>query len=666
MINSIAALMRSMSYPARFGLIGAVSALALVYLGYSLYRTNQDNVDFSAKERLGVAYLESTLPLLEALVQRRNLAASPDAAAQLTDSASRIETGLAKIAASEQQMGSDLATTSAYGEMKSAWLAARGGDAKPPAERVVLHSAAIDRTLNLMVTACDNSNLTLDPDIDSYYLMDSVCVKLPTLAARLGEQTALLLRSLHDKAVDDASRTRLVELRPLVFDAHAGMRGNLDKSIGYNKAIAAQLQDQPEKLKAAMLAVSEHVDTVLGNQLDADTTAVQQRGNSSAGQALALTLAGSKSLDGLLVARLDRIATQRNIYVGASVLALLAIALLFVSLYRSITSQLGGEPFQVEGIVKRIAEGRLDTAIPLQAGDQSSLLAGIAQMRDQLRDLVVEMLRLAEQSTQAAQQLAQSVEQVAHASSTQSDAVAAAAAAIEQLSTSIVHGASNADTACQQGLSSNEAATGGRTVIRQSIGNMNTIAQDVGLAARTIESLGQQSAAITQVVSVIRDVADQTNLLALNAAIEAARAGEAGRGFAVVADEVRKLAGRSATASSEIANFAGVIRHAAEEAVSRMQVTVQTVEAGRHDADAANGAIERIHDTTAEMVLAIKAIAEDLLEQRSASQQLAQHIESIANMSESNANSAGEGAAAAKQLHRLSSQLAETARHFTV
>ncbi|WP_179958202.1 methyl-accepting chemotaxis protein [Chitinimonas arctica] len=666
MINWIATLMRRLSYPVRFGLIGAVATLALIYLGYGLYRTNQDNVDFSAKERLGVLYLDSAVHVLAALLEARNVAAEPDGPARMGAVSGKVDAALAKAATIEQTVGAELGTAKGFATLKTVWEAARASDKAPVTERIVRHNGAIEQSLGLLITACDNSNLTLDPDIDSYYLMDAVCVKLPSLAARLGEQTALQLQALGDKALDDVIRTRLVELRPLVFDAHAGLRGDLDKSFAYNKELAGKLKDKLDPMVPAMKAVADGVDKLLGNQLDAEPAAAARQGMTALSQAIALTMASRVELDGLLSARLQRIALQRNTYVAASAGAILAVLLLFVALYRSITRQLGGEPFYVEGIVKRIADGRLDTQIDVQAGDDSSLLATIVLMRDKLRAMVTDMLRLSDLSAKAARQLADNVGQVAHASTAQSDAVAAAAAAIEQLSTSIMHGANTADDARRQGDNSSNAASDGGKVIRQSIGNMGDIAKDVEMAARTIETLGQQSSAISTVVNVIRDVADQTNLLALNAAIEAARAGEAGRGFAVVADEVRKLAGRSANASSEIANFAGTIRTAADEAVVRMQATVRAVESGRTDADAASDAIGHIHTATDGMVQAIQAIAEDLGEQRSASQQLAQHIEAIAAMSESNANSASQGAAAARELHTLSSQLAETAQRFTV
>ncbi|PHV11195.1 methyl-accepting chemotaxis protein [Chitinimonas sp. BJB300] len=662
MINWIATLMRRHSYPARFGLIGAISIITLLYLGYSLYRTNQDNVDFSAKERIGVEYLKGGLPLLEMLATRRNSAASTSN----IDSAGKVDTALAQVAAVEQKLGAELGTNKAFAAVKQAWQDARNSDGKPPAERVALHSAAINQVLNLLVTACDNSNLTLDPDIDSYYLMDSACVKLPTLAGRVGEQSALMLQAVGAKAMDDALKTRLVELRPLVSDTYSGLDGNLGKSFAYNTQLPKHLSGKQNQFNAALQAISVSVDKIIGNDLESQAAALPAKADNATSQISAINLASSEELDSLLQDRVERITLQRNIYVGASVGAIAAILLLFIALYRSITGQLGDEPSQVEAIVKRIAEGKLDTEIKLRPGDQDSLLAAIRQMRDQLRDMVLEMLRLSEQSTTAAQQLAQNVAQIAQASTTQSEAVAGAVSAVEQLSASIVNGAHSSSEAKEKCTLSNKTASDGSTIIRQSIGNMNSIAQEVGLTARTIEALGEQSAAITNVVGVIRDVAEQTNLLALNAAIEAARAGEAGRGFAVVADEVRNLAARSATASNEIANFASAIRTAAGDAVSRMQATVQIVESGRHNTDAASDSIERIQQGSAGVAQTIESIADTLVEQRTASQLLTQHLESISGMSEANAHSAKQGATSAQQLHTLANQLAETARRFSV
>ncbi|MGQ5524785.1 methyl-accepting chemotaxis protein [Chitinimonas sp. PSY-7] len=662
MINCIATLMRRHSYPTRFGLIGAVSILTLLYLGYSLYRTNQDNVDFSAKERVGVEYLKAGLPLIDALIVRRNGAAAGSGAADT----GKVDSALSQVAAAEQKLGAELGTGKAFSAMKQSWEETRSSDSKPAADRIKAHTATIDQAINLLITACDNSNLTLDPDIDSYYLMDSACVKLPALAARVGEQTALMLRATGEKALDDASLTRLVELRPLVADTLGGLRGNLDKSFAYNTELPKSLNSPQGLVQTTTQAVGDSVDKVIAKDLESQAGTVSGKADTAASKISAMNLASSDELDKLLQARVARIAMQRNIYVGLSAGAIIAILLLFIALYRSITGQLGGEPSLVESIVKRIAEGKLDTAVELRTGDQDSLLAAIRQMRDQLRDMVQEMLRLSEESTAAAERLAQNVSKIAQASATQSEAVAGAASAVEELSASIMNGANSSNNAKDQCVQSNKTANDGSDVIRQSIGNMNSIATEVGMTARTIEALGEQSAAISNVVGVIRDVAEQTNLLALNAAIEAARAGEAGRGFAVVADEVRNLAARSATASNEIASFASAIRSAADDAVNRMQATVRIVESGRQNTDAASETIERIQQGSAGVAKIIEAIADTLTEQRTASQLLTQHLESISGMSEANANSASQGASSAQQLHVLASRLAETARRFSV
>jgi methyl-accepting chemotaxis protein len=185
------------------------------------------------------------------------------------------------------------------------------------------------------------------------------------------------------------------------------------------------------------------------------------------------------------------------------------------------------------------------------------------------------------------------------------------------------------------------------------VADIQAIADTVNAAADLIRGLEQHSQEISNVVSVIKEVADQTNLLALNAAIEAARAGEQGRGFAVVADEVRKLAERTSSSTQEIANTIVTMRNSAGDAVASIETVVEKVNQGVITAQEANNAIRQIGESSRAAVAMVEEITSAIREQGSATNNIAIQVEKIAQMSEESSAAAGHSADAAKDLDRL-------------
>ena len=233
----------------------------------------------------------------------------------------------------------------------------------------------------------------------------------------------------------------------------------------------------------------------------------------------------------------------------------------------------------------------------------------------------------------------------------------AMAATVEEMTVSINHVADRAQEANRLSSDSGKLASDGEKIIGQTARDIQDIAHTVNDAAALIHGLEQHSQQIANVVQVIKDVADQTNLLALNAAIEAARAGEQGRGFAVVADEVRKLAERTASSTQEIAQTIDAMRGSASNAVSGMEGVVSKVTLGVERAQEANAAIQQIGEGSRNAVGMVEEIAEAIREQGAATNNIASHVERIAQMSEESSAAAANSADAAQELDRLATEM---------
>lgn len=356
----------------------------------------------------------------------------------------------------------------------------------------------------------------------------------------------------------------------------------------------------------------------------------------------------------------------RNLLMAFMGIALLAAAALATWIIRSVTGPLGGEPDEAKAVVEKIAQGDLTADIKVKAGDSSSLIAATRNMQISLRKMVADLKQNAEGVASAAQQLSSSSSQVATATAHQSEAASSMAAAVEEMTVSINHVSDSAREAHSVTAETGDLSQEGNRVIEDTVAEMQHISKTVGEAADTIQAVGESSQKISSIVQVIKDVADQTNLLALNAAIEAARAGEQGRGFAVVADEVRKLAERTAQATTEISGMIDAVQSSAHAAVGTMQQAVTRVEQGVGMAQKASDSMLGISGGAQRVVSSVNEISNALKEQSVASNEIASNVEKIAQMSEENSAATREAADTAHQLEELAVATRQAVSQFRV
>jgi methyl-accepting chemotaxis protein len=357
-------------------------------------------------------------------------------------------------------------------------------------------------------------------------------------------------------------------------------------------------------------------------------------------------------------------ARARNLTIGGAVLALLLGGGLGWWIMRSITRPLN----RLQDTLIRVEQSsdltlRADTAGQDEVGRTA---AAFDRMMAKIAALVGDTRQSAEAIAAAAQTMSAAGAQVKQSSGAQSEAASAVAAAVEQTSVSISETAGNAQTA-------NETATRARGDIEKTLASVRETATDVDKLAGMINEasgdiarLSENSRQIDGIVQTIKDIADQTNLLALNAAIEAARAGEQGRGFAVVADEVRKLAENTAKATGEISNLIGGIQAEVDGAVTRMQQANDKAGATRERVTASTAALDAASADTGRVTESVRNIADAVREQDVAVQQVARRMEQIAQMTEENTAAAASAADTARQLDALAGRLREAVGRFRV
>ena len=342
------------------------------------------------------------------------------------------------------------------------------------------------------------------------------------------------------------------------------------------------------------------------------------------------------------------------------VLAVVGAVALLVS--RSIVRQLGGEPATAIDLMSRAAAG--DLTVDVHSSAKGSILDSAGEMVRAIRAMVSEIGQSSVRLTQGAEQISTASREVATASQHQSDATSSMAAAIEQMTVSVNHISDNAKDTQQNSLSSVTLSEEGFGRVEAATHEIREIATTVSDASSRIRKLEERANQISSIAGVIKDIAGQTNLLALNAAIEAARAGEQGRGFAVVADEVRKLAERTSAATIEIEQMIGGIQSDTVEVVGVMDAALPQVAAGVEAAESAADSLRQIKDGAQSTLASIREVADSTHEQSVASNSIAQKVEEIATMVDQTTAAMQSTAQTAADLEAIASELTKLVSRF--
>lgn len=322
------------------------------------------------------------------------------------------------------------------------------------------------------------------------------------------------------------------------------------------------------------------------------------------------------------------------------------------------------ESAQVANLAEQIGQGNLTTQLDSHALSGLPLLAQVGNMQAQLVSTIGSVNHQAGLMTATVQTLSEDTRRVDMVMTQQNEATRSISENIEQLRTAFQNLSESANAALTLAERSGASSHTSANVVQSATREITSIAESISSLARSMDLLGSQFDNIAQVVGLIKDIANQTNLLALNAAIEAARAGEQGRGFAVVADEVRKLAERTTQATEEIGSTMQLMQASKDQAISGISAAVEKAGSGVELADKARTAIESMSHDVGRVVEEIMAISQNMREQSNAANNIANSVEQIAAMSTSSSTAARSVLQQTDQLHQSAQTLTNSVVRF--
>ena len=661
-------LMNRLSFPRKFLLIGVVATFAIGTLLFLLIAQSNKVVHTTRNELRGLDAVESVHRAIQLVQQHRGLSAGllGGNEAMRSRQAAKAQDIEKALAAADQTLFDDLHNAPEWLKIQSDWSKLKSdGLTWPQQDNIRFHTQLIATMLALLGRVGEASELSLDPEAETFYQIDGVLNRMPETLEPLGQLRARGTGMLAKHTADEPSRIALSTFITLIRRSMSGVEANLDAVARNNPGIRDRLDSSrvkfDDKVKKLIAVVDQDILTgtlaTPSQDFFAQATDTIDTGYEVLFETFLPTLRES------LQNRVDRQRQAIMLEIGLVLVLLLLMSYLSIGMYLAIQRAVG----DFQRSARQIESGDLQTQIPVHSHDEFAEIAtrfnGVV---DSFASLVRNVQRSAQEVTAAAELVEQASNRIEVSSSQQSDAASSMAASVEEMAVGIDHIKQNAEDAHAIGNQSGNLSRSGSEMVQGMIREIERISGAVNDSAGRIEELGQHSNQISAIVNVIKDIADQTNLLALNAAIEAARAGEQGRGFAVVADEVRKLAERTGKSTTEITAMVSAIQSGTSQAVESMKQGVERVSSGVGEARRASEAMNQIRSGSDQVVAAIGEISLALREQSTASGDIARNVEQIAQMAEQNSMQVVDSANSARELGRLAGALEAEIRRFRV
>ncbi|MBD3610167.1 MAG: methyl-accepting chemotaxis protein [Gammaproteobacteria bacterium] len=570
------AVMDRLKYPAKFGLITLLMLIPVISLSYLFLNAYEEENAFIEQERLGLQYIVTVRQLVENIPVHRGMSnaylnGNASLKDKITAQRKKIDTIMTELDSVDSQLGKALRTDGKLNALKQQWdFIKTNGFTLPASESFSRHTRLISDILGLISYVADTSNLILDPELDSFYLMDLVVNKIPAVVETMGQARGLASGIAAQGNFTPQSWAELTLRVDRFITAEMALLRSIDAGFNASSELIENLESTARNATNSIKAFSQ---ILKNNMLDSDSIEVSSSevfdaGSKAISNVFTLYDQTAPLLDTIFTRRIKN-NTQTEITQAVTiVIVMLLVIYLFSGFYFSVKRSID----ELTQATENLANGDLTVRVSLSSRDELNQVAdGMNNMVENFNKLVSTVMRSAEQVASAAEELSAVTSETEQGVTQQRSEINQVATAMNEMSATVQEVARSANSASEAAGHANQEADNGRSVVNETIRSINQLSSEISTSSETIQQLADNSNNIGSVLNVIKEIAEQTNLLALNAAIEAARAGEQGRGFAVVADEVRTLAQRTQDSTKEIQEMMERLRSGITEVVKVME-----------------------------------------------------------------------------------------------
>ncbi|HEX5485004.1 MAG TPA: methyl-accepting chemotaxis protein [Limnobacter sp.] len=655
-MNPIIRALGTLKLTHQFLLIAAPVTVAFALLFFNYYQTDNALIQASKDELVGAQNLPLQTQLMENIQRHMGLTALTLAGddqfkAQLGSLEKTIQSELEHI--KSQLPPAWIKTHASLAEVRSDWAALQSKNLTlKPTQNFRAHSSLLSKMIRSIRLAADESQLTLDPDVAGYYLMSPVNFSLPMMHAQLSTIQSALASMVANGSISGNS----IGQSQAMLDANAVLARDVVDSLKKVTETGTQVPEKALAMADKLVKNTADIQTLINKIVDSPLMFTGAKVYKTIDPWLSDQTTTQNQINALLINNLqDRIARMQNDEIlksGEALFALLLATLTGIWVFRRI----GVHVQCLKQQASELSKGNLTPVKQVTTQDELGQISeSIETIRKQQNQIMLKIRQASEQLGMSTETLGSATEQVSAGASAQADSAASVASSVEELSVSVSQVAEYANQAFEMAKNTGEASNSGQIKMQCTQEAIAKIADSSSELAIRIDNLGQRSNGISSIVQTIQAIAEQTNLLALNAAIEAARAGEHGKGFAVVADEVRKLSEKTAQSTESISELVTGIQQEALKAVDSVQGWKDKIRQSLEDSAKASEGMQQIQEHSQVTERAVQEINEALSEQTSASTMIAQKVEKIAQMTE-------ESSSAAQQVSAVSQEVRHTAR----
>lgn len=653
-------------FPTKFTLLAIIVLIPLGLLGTRILSQINQSIESVHLEQLGQRYLMDVTPVLRlSMIQRAlsNRLLGGDASAQneLNANQAKLDGAFTTLAATDSQYGSTLETTDRVERLRASAQELEG-QIKPGFNQAKAFDGwnnQLTATLDFVYFVSATSGMVLDEDYATLFMIDQSTLRLPRQINITGQLRGLISGLSNGQPITDST----LNTAHALLRQETQIRQELQQSLKLLRRKEPALTDRIEPPILAAIASLDRLRNDLQSSLAASDAVINNvevliaEANATVADFFKAQDLLQDALRNELASREQQMSLQRNMILAAFAVLGFLLIYTFCGIYSAMRKAIT----DVLQATQALAQGDLGARVQIRSKDELADIGnGLNLMAQAFSDSLGQVGRSSDSVSQASKRMEASIKRAKLSMNAQQAETEQVATAINEMTASVADVAQNTEGAARAAEQAQQASSTGLGVMHSTRSTIEALADEVELSAQKVTALAVHSQEIGGVIEVIRNIADQTNLLALNAAIEAARAGEQGRGFAVVADEVRTLASRTQTSTEQIRRIIQELQQATTAAVEQMKAGQERAQDCLVSADKAATSLTAINREVEQIVGMNTQIASAAVQQHAVSEDINRNVIEIRNGStalmqgvEDNEVTADELSLLAAELHKV-------------